>query len=81
MQDKLRVGCLNGDHLECVRILHIGESGEVVGPAAAGFPNQSVAGLLDAWLNDGFFRMVDSDLDKPDRVRVPHLVEGAVLMI
>src|SRR5271166_6019067 len=58
IQDGMRVHCLNGDTLERVRILHVGEKGTVVGPAAASFSNLSVAGMLDAWLNDDFLRYV-----------------------
>ena len=80
-QHGIRVGCLNGDHLECVRILHVGENGAVVGPAAAAFPNLTVDGLLDAWLNDEFVRLVQKHTDEPVRVEVPHPVRGGVTMV
>jgi hypothetical protein len=77
-QHGTRVSCLNGDGLECVRILHIGENGAVVGPAAASFANRSVPGLLDAWLNDDFVRAVPRQPGERLRVEVPHPVPGGV---
>jgi hypothetical protein len=59
------VSCLNGDDLECVEILHIGEKGTVFGPAAGLFPDLSVTGLLDHWLL---------------RIKIPHPVNGGVAL-
>ena len=80
-QDGMRVSCLNGDGPECARILHIGEKGAVVGPAAASFSNLSVVGMLDAWLNDDFLRHVPENPDKPLCVKIPDPVEGGVRMV
>jgi hypothetical protein len=78
MQDGVRVSCLNGEHLECARILHIGEKGAVAGPAAAWFPDLSVAGILDHWLNDDFVRAIEVDRPETLHFKVPHPVEGGV---
>ena len=81
MQDGLRVSCLNGDSLECARILHVGDKGAVVGPAAASFPNQSVAGMLDHWLNDDFVRADPKNPDEPRRAKIPHLANEGVVLV
>lgn len=78
MQRGLRVSCLNGEGLECVRILHIREDGLVAGPAAASFPKLSVKGLLDAWLNDDFVRGARKNPDEKIHVMIPHPVAGGV---
>jgi hypothetical protein len=80
-QDGMRVSCLNGDGLERARILHVGEKGAVVGPAAASFPNQSVAGMLDHWLNDDFVRADPCNPEEPLRVKIPHPVNGGVTLV
>ena len=51
-----RVGCLAGEFYECVDVMHMGNKGAVVGPRAAAFPNYSVNGLLDIWLQLEFCR-------------------------
>lgn len=80
-QDGLRVSCLNGEGLECARILHVGDKGAVVGPAAACFPNQSVASLIDCWLNDDSLRADPINPGEPLRVKVPHPVNGGVALV
>ena len=75
-----RVSCLNGDDLESVVIFHIGENGMVVGPGAAAFPDQSIAGLLDHWLKGDFVRVVEVNPDVPLRFKVPHPVDGGVML-
>lgn len=77
----IAVGCINGQTTECVRILHVGENGIVVGRGAAAFPMQSVAGLLDAWLNDEFVRAVLVKPGRPLHVEIPHPVKGGVAYI
>jgi hypothetical protein len=77
----MRVSCLNGETLECVRILHVGAGGEVVGPGAGSFSNESVAGLLDSWLNDDFVRSETVNADAPVTVKIPHPVSGGVALI
>ena len=72
---------MNGDHLECVKILHIGDNGAVVAPAVTSFPNLSVADLLDAWLNDDFVRLVPRQPGERLRVEIPHPVKGVVFMV
>lgn len=56
----------------CVRILHVGKNGAVVGPAPAAFPKQSAAGLLDAWLRDEFVRTVPVKPGEPLHVGDAH---------
>jgi hypothetical protein len=80
MQDGTRVSCLNGECPECVRILHIGANGVVVGPAAASFPGLSVSGLLDAWLNDDFVRAESRPSGGGHRVDIPDPAPGGVRM-
>ena len=80
-QEQTRVSCLNGEGLECARILHIGDKGAVVGPAAASFPNQSAAGMLDHWLNDDFVRADPVNPNEPLRIKVPHPVNGGVALV
>ena len=63
-----RVGCLAGESYECVQILHVGDKGTVVGPAAAAFPNNSANGLLDAWLNTKFVGL--SPVDPDERISI-----------
>ena len=77
-QGSTGVGCLAGEFYECVRILHMGDKGTIVGPAAAAFPNNSVNGLLDAWLNSKFVRLSPVDPDERISIEVPHPVEGGV---
>jgi len=77
-QQGLGVSCSNGESLECVQILNVGASGVVVGPAAASFPNLSVNGLLDTWLNDAFVRGVPKNPDEKIHVMIPHPVDGGV---
>jgi hypothetical protein len=80
-QDGLRVSCLNGETWECVRILHFGEKGGMVGPAAAAFPRASVAGMLDHWLNDKFVRADSLNPDEPLHIKVPRPVNGGVALV
>jgi hypothetical protein len=59
--------------------MHVGNKGAVVGSRAAAFPNNSVNGLLDAWLK---FESVGSfafNPDEPSYIKIPHPVEGGVL--
>ena len=77
----LRVSCQNGEGLERVRILHVGEKGVVVGSGAASFPNQSVAGMLDHWLNDDFVRADLTNPGEPLRVKIPHPINGGVALV
>jgi hypothetical protein len=77
-EGSMRVGCLAGESYECVRILHVGDKGTVVGPAAAAFPNNSVNGLLDAWLNSKFIGLADPE---PISIEVPHPVKGGVTYV
>ncbi len=67
------VSCLNGDDLECVEILHVGETGAVFGPGAASFPDLSVTGLLDQWLNGDFVRVVEvnPEVRSTSKSRIP----------
>lgn len=74
------VSCLNGDDLECVEILHIGEKGTVFGPNAGLFPDLSVTGLLDHWLKGDFVRVVEVNPDVPLRIKIPHPVNGGVAL-
>jgi hypothetical protein len=46
-----RTVAVPAEHLECVCVLHIGEGGGVFGAGAAVFPEENIAGLLNAWLN------------------------------
>ena len=80
-QGQTRVSCLNGESWECARILHIGENGAVVGPAAASFPDQSVAGMLEHWLNGDFVRAHPGNSDEWLRVSIPHPVNGGVALV
>jgi hypothetical protein len=79
-QQGIRVGCINGETTECVRILHVGSNGSVAGPAAAAFPNCSVAGLLDAWLNDDFVRASTVDAGQPLHLKTPAFRDGRIVM-
>ncbi len=81
LEGSIRVGCLAGESYECVRILHVGDKGTVVGPAAAAFPNNSVNGLLDAWLNSKFVGLSVLDPDEPISIKVPHRVGGGVTYV
>ncbi len=80
-QGQTRVSCLNGESWECAQILHIGENGAVVGPAAASFPDQSVAGMLEHWLNGDFVRAHPGNSDEWLRVSIPHPVNGGVALV
>src|SRR5215471_3031461 len=41
-----------GEHLECVRIYHVTDTGVVWGPGATNrFPGRTIDGLLNTWLN------------------------------
>jgi len=80
MQQGTRVGCINGQTTECVRILHVGSNGSVAGPAATAFPNCSVAGLLNAWLNDDFVRASTVDAGQPLRLETPAFIDGQIVM-
>jgi hypothetical protein len=80
-QEGVRVSCLNGEALQCVRILHIGDNGVVVGPGAASFPSQSVGGLLDSWLKEDFVRAVPGGADKPIVVQIPESRPGGVVFV
>ena len=64
-----------------MRILHVGENGAVVGPAAAAFSNQSVTGLLDAWLNDEFVRAVLVEPGEPLYVEIPYPANSGVALV
>jgi predicted nucleic acid-binding Zn ribbon protein len=81
LQGSIRVGCLAGESYECVRILHVGDNGTLVGPAAAHFPNDSVNGLLDAWLNSEFVGLSAVDPDGQISIEVPHAVKGGVVYV
>jgi hypothetical protein len=80
-QEGAGVSCLIGDTLECVRILHVGVNGAVVGPAAAAFPGLSVVGMLDAWLDGDFTRLAPCDPGQRLRVKMPHPVNGGVALV
>lgn len=80
-QHGIPVGCINGQTIERARILHVGENGAVVGPAAAAFPNQSVSGLLDAWLNEEFVVAVRAKPGEPLHVKIPHPAPGGVALV
>jgi hypothetical protein len=80
-QDGIGVSCVNGETLECVRILHIGSNGAVFGPGAGAFPNLSVGGLLDAWLNNEFVTATQKRLGVPLRVKIPDVVPGGVRLV
>ncbi len=73
-----QVGCITGDHLEFVEILHISEKGLVAGPGAARFPSKSINGVLDTWLNEHFIRFTPGKQPAQITVGVPHVVAGGV---
>lgn len=77
-KNEMCFGCVNGENYECTRILLVSKKGTVIGFGAADFPNISVNGLLDAWLN---FRSVDwvpCDRDEWIDEIVPRRVDGGV---
>ncbi|NDR57914.1 hypothetical protein [Aliiruegeria sabulilitoris] len=76
-QDRMKVGCISGEEIECFRILHIGDGGGIVGPAAAGFGDLKIDGLLDAWLGSEV-QAVPSTAGTPFEISVPTVVEGGV---
>ena len=79
LQGSTRVGCLAGESYECVDVMHVGNKGAIVGSRAAAFPNKSINGLLDAWLQ---FESVGLSLFEPDErsyIKIPHPVEGGIL--
>lgn len=80
-QEGMAVSCINGEALECVRILHIGANDAVVGPDAGVFPKASVKGLLDAWLNGKFVAGVPGNPGEQFRVKIPHLVNGGIGLV
>jgi hypothetical protein len=51
-----------------------------IGPAAAAFPNNSVDGLLDAWLNSKFVGLSSAD-PEPISIEAPHPVKGGVTYV
>ena len=81
MQEGAGVSCLNGECLERARILHIGKKHAVAGPAAASFPDLSVTGMLDHWLNDDFVLAIEVNRPETLRFKVPHPVDGGVELV
>src|SRR5271166_787011 len=71
LEGRFLVSGLKGEVPECARILHVGENGHVAEAAASLFSGRSIAGWLDAWLNDDFVRLVPSKRGEPLRVTVP----------
>ena len=74
-----RVGCLAGESYECVDVMHVGNKGTIVGSRAAAFPNSSVNGLLDAWLQFESLGLSPFEPDERSYIKIPHPVEGGVL--
>lgn len=81
IQEGLQVRCIPGEQLECIMICHVGENGAVVGPSAAAFPDMSVQGLLDAWLNLEGELLQEASLGEHIVLPVPSVVEGGVTYV
>jgi hypothetical protein len=81
VEGQWHAACLNGETLERAQIHHVGDNGAIVGPSAASFPDQSVNGLLDTWLNADIVKWSPIDPDRAIRLEVPHPVEGGVALV